>query len=97
MQPSGQHRTIRELGGVFGQCEEGGLGYVLGEVYVTNHAARGGMDEVNVPSNEFGERGFGTPGGVSAKQLSVGLSIHSPESSRRLKNRTEIVASGISA
>ena len=59
MQPSSQHRAFGELRGVLASAREGGLGHVLGEMRVAHHAARGGMDEVNVSADQFGERGVG--------------------------------------
>jgi hypothetical protein len=50
-----------------------------------------------VSPDQFGEGGVGAAFGVGAEQLRVGLGVHSSESSRRRKNRTEIVASGIRA
>ncbi|MEI2725816.1 MAG: hypothetical protein V9H26_20565 [Verrucomicrobiota bacterium] len=95
MQPTGQHRAIHELGGAAGEREEHALGHILCEVRVTNHAQRGGMDEIHMPTHQFGERRIGALLRVGAQQLGVSLIVHSPYSSRRRQNRTGNVASGI--
>ena len=69
MQPAGQHRAIRELGGVFREGDEHALGHVLSEVRIANHAQRRGIDEIQMAAQQFGERRFGAVFSVGAQQL----------------------------
>jgi hypothetical protein len=77
MQPTGQDRTIRELRCAFCQRDEGGLAHVLGKVRIADHAPRGGVNEIHVPPDQFGERRFGMVFRVGLQQLGVGLVVHS--------------------
>jgi len=58
---------------------------------IANHPHGGGMDEIKMPTDQFGERRFGMAFGVGLKQLRVGLIVHSLNSSRRRQNPTENV------
>ena len=68
-QPTGQHRAIHELGGVFRECGEHALGHVLSEVRIANHAQRGGIDEIHLAAHQLGECRFGAVFSVGAQQL----------------------------
>ena len=80
MQPAGQDGTLRELPRVLGQRDKRALRHVLGQVRVTDHSQRGGIDEVNVPSHEFGKRRFRSAAGVIPQELSIGQTVHSQNS-----------------
>ena len=69
MQPTGQHRTIRELGEVFRERDEHALSYIFREVRITNHPQRGGIDEIHMAAHQLGERWFGAVFRVGAQQL----------------------------
>ena len=43
---------------------------------IANHAPRGGIDEVNVPAHQFGERSLGPALGVIAQKLLVAQIVH---------------------
>jgi len=88
MQPTGEHRAIRELGGVLREREEHALRHIFSEMRIANHAQRGGIDEIHVAAHQLGKRRFGAAFSVSAQQLRVGLVVHSPNSSRCPPNRT---------
>jgi len=46
------------------------------------------MDQINVPSHELSERGFGLAFRVFPQELLVGQTVHSLNSTRRRPNRT---------
>jgi len=69
MQPTGEHRMICELAGAFGESNKDPLGHIFGEVWITHHSLRGGIDEIHVATHEFGERRFGTAFRVGLKEL----------------------------
>ena len=69
MQPTGQYRAIRELGGVFREGDEHTLGHVLSEVRIAHHAQRGRIDEIHVAAHQFSERRFRAVFSVGAQQL----------------------------
>jgi hypothetical protein len=77
-----------ELGGVFGQCDKDALRHVFRQMRITNHAARCGINEINVPPDQFGEGGFRTCPRIGAQQLRISLIVHSLHVSRHRKNRT---------
>lgn len=61
-----------ETTGVLRERHEHSLGDVLGGMRVTRHALGGGMDQINVPSDEFGKGRFGTLFRIIAQKLLVG-------------------------
>lgn len=69
IQPTGQHRAIHELAGVFRKGDEHALGYVFREMRIANHAQRGGMDEIHIAAHQLGERRFGAVFSVGEQQL----------------------------
>ena len=62
---------VHELWCVIGQRHKRALSHISGQMRVANHPQRGGIDEVNVPLHEFGERRIGSAFGVILQQLSV--------------------------
>src|SRR5580765_1031494 len=72
----------------FRESDKHALCDVLGEVRVTNHTPRGGIDEIHVAPHQLVEGGFRTTFSVGLQQLRVGLTIHSLYVSRSRENRT---------
>jgi hypothetical protein len=56
MEPAGESGAGHERGRFAGHVAENGLGDILGQVLVATHLPeRGGIDQVDVPPNEFSE------------------------------------------
>ena len=72
------------------------LGDVLGGVRLAGHAKGGGVDEINVTADQFGERSFGAVLGKGAQHLLVSLIVHSPDNTRRARSRTKKCSVGAS-
>ena len=66
MQPAGQNRPVGQLWRIFCEGHKYTLGHVLGQVCVPDHSQRGGINEVNVPADEFGKRGLRAAPGIIA-------------------------------
>ena len=66
-------------------CDSKGL---VSPSRIAHQAQRDGIDEVHVTARQLGEGRLGTPLGVGAQQLRVGLIVHSQYGSRRRQNRT---------
>ena len=63
--------TRSEALGVAGEVDEGGLGDFLGKLRRANLTKRGGMDEINVATDEFGEGVLGVVAIVAREQLQI--------------------------
>lgn len=79
MEPAGEDGTMREPCGVLGEGHKDALGDVLGQMCIADHAQGRGIDQVDVPPHQFGERGFGTRAGEITQELLIGLMVHSGE------------------
>ena len=66
VEPAGEHRVIHEFSGVFRQRHEHALRHIFGKVAVIHHPERGGMNEVNMPTDKLGEGRLGAAFGVSS-------------------------------
>lgn len=79
-EPAGQRRLLGQAwcqpGRRARESEEHILGDLRREVRRIHLPQRGGVDEVRVPVDEFGEHGLGAALGVVAQQLGVGLRLH---------------------
>ena len=73
IEPRGEDGVGREAVRVAGEVGEGGLGDFLGELRRADLPERGGMDEVEVAADEFGEGVLGVLAGVAREQLQVGV------------------------
>ena len=71
IEPRADDGVVRETRGVEGEIEEGGLGDFFGELRRANLPERGGMDEIDVTADEFGEGVFGVVVGVAREELQV--------------------------
>ena len=76
MQPSRQRGTPGQLRRTSRQREEHALGYVFGEVWITNDSSGGGMDEIKMAPHQFGKGRFGAPVSVGAQELRVSQIVH---------------------
>ena len=88
MQPTGQHGALRELSRTLRQRNKHALRHVLSQVRIPNYAHGSGIDEVNMPSDQFAKRRLRAALGVFAQQRLVGQAVHSLDSNRRRSNRT---------
>ncbi len=88
MQPAGEDGPIGKLPGILRQGHKGTLRHVLGQMRIAHHSQRGGINEVNVPPNQFGKRRLGSASGVIAQQLLIAQTVHSRDSTRRRAKRT---------
>jgi hypothetical protein len=88
MQPTGQDGALRELSRTLRQRHKHALRHIFSQMCIPNHAQGSGIDQVNMPSDQFAERRFCPALGVFLQQLLVGQIVHSLDSNRRRSNRT---------
>ena len=69
MEPREKRRMARERRRFPGQIDEDHLRHVLREMVITAELAQsGGVDKINLPSHQFGERDLGSVGGVLGEE-----------------------------
>jgi hypothetical protein len=73
IQPGRKNRVRRQTICLTGEVDEHGLGYFLRQLWRTDLAERGGKDEIEVATDNFGEGIFRIVPGVSRKQLQIGV------------------------
>ncbi|HVU25242.1 MAG TPA: hypothetical protein VHE13_14030 [Opitutus sp.] len=71
VQPGDERRVMAERARAVGEVEEDGLGDVGGERFGAQRAFRDGVNEVEMPMDEFGEGFLGVADGVVVEQLGV--------------------------
>jgi len=63
--------------GVLRQRNKCALRHILGLVRIVNHPHGGGINKIDVSTDQFGKGRFGPAGGIGGQQLLVSLSVHS--------------------
>jgi hypothetical protein len=74
IQPRGEDSIRREAARLAGEIGEGGLGDLLGELWRTDLAERGGKNKIEMSPDDFGEGILSVLPGVSPEQLQVSIS-----------------------
>ena len=88
VQPTRQHRVVRQLRRAPGQSHKCRLGHVFGEMGITDHPQRCGVNPVHVPPNQFSECVLRALIRVGSQQVCIDRCVHSLHVSRDPKNRT---------
>ena len=71
VEPRGQNGVRCQAVRVAGETKEGGLGDLLGELGRADLAQRGGINEVEMTTDDFGERVFRLFPGVTREQFQI--------------------------
>jgi hypothetical protein len=72
MQPSGQDNAVRQGRRLARQVDKHGLGHVLGQVVIAvNQPERRGVNQTNVPPDQFAESFVGAISHILLQQLFV--------------------------
>ena len=76
VKPAGQRGAARERGGLARKVGENRLGHVLRQVGVAvDLPQRRGIDQVDVPTHQFGKVFLGFSPGVAAEQFAIGRHV----------------------
>jgi hypothetical protein len=73
IKPGAEDGAGRKLARVLGELEEGGLSDFLGQLRRAHLPQRGGMDEVEVPTDEFRKGVLGMMPRVTGEQFPIGV------------------------
>ena len=88
MQPALQRSARAELPCLLRQRYKNILSYILRNICVTHHPQRRGINQINMPTDEFSKRSLGFLFRVFIKQALIGCFVHSQHSTRRRQNPT---------
>ncbi len=90
--PRGHDGVWREPPRLAGEFEKGGLGNFLGELRGADLVERGGMDEIKMTPDDFGEGVLIVLPGVPREQFQVGIAHVQKDNVAGARNPTEIPA-----